>query len=71
MYSLRRTLGVRFSLTMLAALMLIGMAAFFGLTRTLNHLTNQGPSLKIPSQSIHRGFNPLKLSSLQAIVKHH
>ena len=33
MYSLRRTLGVRFSLTMLAALMLIGMGVGFCLKR--------------------------------------
>jgi signal transduction histidine kinase len=41
MYSLRRTLSVRFSLTMFVALMLIGMGAFVGVSRTLNRLTDQ------------------------------
>ena len=42
MYSLRRTLSVRFSLTMFVALMLFGMGAFVGVRRTLRRLTDQG-----------------------------
>jgi signal transduction histidine kinase len=41
MYSLRRTLSVRFSITMFVALMLIGMGAFVGVRRTLSRLTDQ------------------------------
>ena len=40
MRSLRRTLSVRFSLTLFAALMLIGMGAFYGVRRTLYRLTD-------------------------------
>ena len=59
MYSLRRTLAVRFSLTMLAALMLIGMGAFFGVTRTLSHFTSQGmvSALELETDVLARGLS--------------
>ncbi len=59
MYSLRRTLSVRFSITMFAALMLIGMGAFFGVRRTLSDLTNQGliSALELESDVLARGLS--------------
>ncbi len=59
MYSLRRTLSVRFSITMFAALMLIGMGAFFGVRRTLSHLTDQSlvSTLKLVSDVLARGLS--------------
>ena len=42
MYSLYRTLAVRFSLTMFCALVLIGTGAFFGVRQTLRVLTDGG-----------------------------
>ncbi len=59
MYSLRRTLSVRFSITMFAALMLIGMGAFFGVRRTLSHLTDQSlvSALELVSDVLARGLS--------------
>ncbi len=59
MYSLRRTLSVRFSITMFAALMLIGMGAFFGVTRTLSRLTDQSlvSALELVSDVLARGLS--------------
>lgn len=58
MYSLRRTLGVRFSVTMFAALMLIGMGAFFGVRRNLSRLTDQSlvSALELSSDVLARGL---------------
>ncbi len=42
MYSLYRTLSVRFSLTMFCALVLIGAGAFLGVRQTLRVLTDGG-----------------------------
>ncbi len=59
MYSLRRTLSVRFSITMFAALMLIGMGAFFGVARTLSRLTDQSlvSALELVSDVLARGLS--------------
>jgi signal transduction histidine kinase len=58
MYSLRRTLSVRFSVTMFAALMLIGMGAFFGVRRNLSRLTDQSlvSALELNSDVLARGL---------------
>ncbi len=59
MYSLRRTLSVRFSITMFAALMLIGMGAFLSVRRTLNDLTDQSlvSALELVSDVLARGLS--------------
>ena len=59
MYSLRRTLSVRFSITMFAALMLIGMGAFFGVRRTLRHSTDASlaSALELVSDVLARGLS--------------
>ena len=59
MYSLRRTLSVRFSITIFAALMLIGMGAFFGVRRTLSRLTDQSlvSALELVSDVLARGLS--------------
>ncbi len=59
MYSLRRTLSVRFSITMFAALTLIGMGAFFGVRHTLRHSTDASlaSALELVSDVLARGLS--------------